>query len=752
MTQAFSDQTYQRTETPEHKESIRSEAAISKSRATQIIDNVFKHFTSAFAMREPHLLFGRDHKKQVPTLTNETDKPSADWLGWTFYHEYYTEVQVTRGTTGKGGEITFDQFFEEITMAQPDDGRNYFHFLLGEIGDGKTAFINWMMTTQFPKKWKDPKGCRFWFVRLNPDYQTFASYGDDLEGRKLYFFHALRQRLRHVFDEIVKNSGYDDKALDRSALGDVKSALLRADETKPLSELKTALTKVVHAISTLLGRKLLLIIDNLDSFFHEHDRYLFMSSEGTGEDKSINMICDILIEFFHVTSPIGRLGVDLLVVLRPDSYELLKAKRRLFAGFEACFEQDRNAYCVSKPSWSEVIRQRLYMLKHIRDRLSVNAENEEICAHLANLLEDLDVRAEDTKYRPPGFSRHDEEIYDTLRALSNQGIRSIVHFFSMYAWLPEQSEVRKNLTQRYIDQQQVGVIAFVLDNKRRFSQYHSRFPNLFMVNGPAFSDSAEVKKRSNGRFDIRHRHTYWLKVAILNCLASLTPHEAINGEDIINIFCGGLEDDRSEEGYFAPGIVRLVLGSFAQAHQTSLITVGRKLSPDYTRLLTDTIKLTERGKYLIERLAFSFPYLQLVVDDHFLRLPRRCMPFFSYPQDISYSYIVSLKSDYIRKSNEMLLHKIPWVAKFLAILAESQIIERDEVYHPVFSKLKALGVSDIEIDDKISSYLDEVKAISTTRTKRLFFDRYSDELSRDRVEKMIADYRSEMKGVIKCIY
>ncbi len=335
------------------------------------------------------------------------------------------------------------------------------------------------------------------------------------------------------------------------------------------------------------------------------DRYLFLDNGGTGEDQSVQFINEILLEFFHVTSNVGRTGCDLLVVVRPDSYHLMKEKRKLFKGQEACFHEDRNAYYVAPPSWPLVIRQRLMLLKYVAEQLKTYKENEEICTQISSLLEDIDIytsdRGEDEEF--------DVEIFDQLRQLSNQGIRSIVEFFSMYAWLPEHNDVRKNLTRRYLDHQPVGLIAFILNNQRLFSQSLTGFPNIFMINAPMFGDKQEIEKRSNGRFSTSHPHTYWLKYILLRYLHHLTVNEpeAVTIDEVLQVFRGN-DSIEDSDGFYPQNIVRIVLGSFAQTHQTSLISVGRKINADNSNLLrTGEITLTTRGKCLIESLVIQFP-------------------------------------------------------------------------------------------------------------------------------------------------
>jgi hypothetical protein len=734
---------YQRELTADHSDSIRSSSEIKSAKATQIIDDVFKHFPAAFCQEPPDFYKGRPYTNKAPNKANKNTQPSADWLGHIFYNEFYTPVNIRRGVAGTGSIISTEEFIEEITASNANNDRNFFHFLVGEIGDGKTAFINSLITTRFADNWFDSS---FWFIRLNPDYQTFVEHNTDHQARQKAFFSAFFSRLQFVFEEIVLYYSRSRLALNEEQIGVIRDILIKADESRENklldSELRQYISEAVNKISALLNKKFLLIIDNLDSFFHEHDRYIFINRDGTGEDESIQYITEILLKFFHVASSIGRLGSDILIVVRPDSYQVMKKKRHLFRGFDACFDQDRNAYNIAPPSWREIIRQRLFMLEKIAYHLTKTKSNKDICSHISALLEDLDISVdEETK---------GGDIFEDLQQLSNQGVRSVVDFFSMYAWLPNNNEVRRNLTQRYINHQPVGLMAYMIHNKKLFSQHETMFPNIFMINAEAFGDLKVITKLAGNQFKIQHRHSYWLKFLLLKYLYHLnfTDPEAITVDTIMDTFCGN--QDTIRKSSFDEGIVRIILGSFAQAHNTNLITVARKITPNnHNTLLTGEIKLTKRGECLIEKHVFTFPYLQLVVDDNYMKLPRCCKDFFKYKLGMNYVYLVQPKEDYMKSVDNMLLQKIPVVGKFIALLQATYDIEK-EVYKDVFDKLQIYGVPLLNKDDIKLNFLEELKAISNK--KEMLFKDNDSSIGLNSINNLIDKHYAQFMSELKCIY
>lgn len=733
---------FRRQDVPGHLESIRSVSEIERSPVSRLIDDIFKHFPAAFSFDEPDFYQGRQHR---PGATNQNQRaqkkrPSVDWLGWKFYHEFYSQVKIARGTTATGAWLSVDKFIEEITQSEEQEERNQFNFLVGPIGNGKTAFINSLITKEFPRNWATSD---FWFVRLNPDYQSYISL-QGLDERKRLFLENFRNRLAFVTKEIELLLAYNGNPIDKEKANRIQ-ALMRAaqDDTLTLSDLRTGLTNVVSAVSNALNRKFLLIIDNLDSFFHEHDRYLFISDKGTGEDESVHLISEVLIEFFHVTSPLGRLGCDLLVVLRPDSYQLLKAKRSVFRGFEAAFREDRAAYSVTAPKWEHVIRQRLAFLKSISGRLKLNRSSRSVSSQLTHFLEELDVHTSESDTEP------EPDIYELLKEISNQGIRSVVDFFSMYAWLPGDNGIRQNLTKRYIDHQPVGLIAYMLNNKLLFSQAGSKFPNIFMVNAKAFGDDSIVREKSNGNMSTEHRLTYWLKFLILRFLFHIAykNEESVTIDEVLETFCGDREGRRT--GFYEQGVVRLIMGSFAQTHQTDLITVARKVSADGSKLLASgDIRLTPRGKYLAQKLAFTFPYLQLVVDDHYLLLPRGCQQFFRLSHGLNYGYLVKPRDRYIAESDRMLRKKIRMVTKFVALLTVAYKVESD-VYAPVLEALGKYGVPAVDMNVMQNGFIDEMRALS--RKKRNVF-KDEEEFTPEGIRSTLNSHIRDLQEILPCGY
>jgi hypothetical protein len=105
-----------------------------------------------------------------------------------------------------------------------------------------------------------------------------------------------------------------------------------------------------------------------------------------------------------------------------------------------------------------------------------------------------------------------------------------------------------------------------------------------------------------------------------------------------------------------------------------------------------------------------FAYLQLVVDDHDLPLPKGCAKKFKYSLDRNYGYLVKEGEEYARRSEDMVKNKASQVTKFLALLTEAFAVESLR-YDVVFSNLAADGVRMPNPDENIAAFFRELRAL-----------------------------------------
>ena len=98
----------------------------------------------------------------------------------------------------------------------------------------------------------------------------------------------------------------------------------------------------------------------------------------------------------------------------------------------------------------------------------------------------------------------------------------------------------------------------------------------------------------------------------------------------------------------------------------------------------------------MERFAFDFTYLQLLVEDYMLELPafgelEMFREQFNLPEDLNYEYLLKRHDDYSLSSSIMVTEKLKQVALLLEVLRASYG-EEGVRRKPVFDLLKERGV------------------------------------------------------------
>jgi hypothetical protein len=205
----------------------------------------------------------------------------------------------------------------------------------------------------------------------------------------------------------------------------------------------------------------------------------------------------------------------------------------------------------------------------------------------------------------------------------------------------------------------------MLNNRLRYAQESTRFPNLFLVRGDAETpDPSEVPEQLTRS----HRHTYWLRYL----LCSYIGQKKVNGEEVsprelFDIF----SPDENGSECFERHLVELALGSLSQVDISAMIEP--RFSPGSTGhgISIRDVELTDRGKFLMESFSLHFSYLQLVIEDHSLELPDVVFNEFKY-NDFDYDYLAAKESsEYGARTVEMVIYKSKLVFLFLQILESS---------------------------------------------------------------------------------
>ena len=168
---------------------------------------------------------------------------------------------------------------------------------------------------------------------------------------------------------------------------------------------------------------------------------------------------------------------------------------------------------------------------------------------------------------------------------------------------------------------------------------------------------------------------------------------------LIDYFC-------LEDGGYNEKLVRLVVGAMTSECGQSLITYKAKSPTDgNTPVDLLSLELTDRGRALVEMLPikatknpkknvkpsrrmYEFFYIQLVVDDYLLPIPKKLRGDFAYQGDYSHRFTYH---KYDNKMHRLLKKKLN-LCGFFYVFLKCALEEEFEVYKPVMEKLKRIEV------------------------------------------------------------
>ena len=90
-------------------------------------------------------------------------------------------------------------------------------------------------------------------------------------------------------------------------------------------------------------------------------------------------------------------------------------------------------------------------------------------------------------------------LFDHLWRLSRRGLRDIIDQMSRYSWIEHGSEDKVELNWRFNGHYSPSILAYVLGGRRRYQQFASSVPNLYLINAPAPSNEYAVPKEFKSR-------------------------------------------------------------------------------------------------------------------------------------------------------------------------------------------------------------------------------------------------------------
>ncbi len=594
------------------------------------------------------------NKEQAGVLQLSADERrfiSRDSIIARYLDHWYLPPTIVRGFVPPGEEVSnqnslsFNEFCGEITSfpitgdpsKTPTLGSNTYSYLVGDVGEGKSALIAASYRKILFDR-DDHHGFKIIPIHLNVDAKP------DTHGRLPQingpWFEA---KLQEIKDQI---KGLPDEASRRADL-----SVFRIDEND------SYISKFRSLARHLAVRKvrLLIYLDNVDRYHFNYSKYRFVEEfAGEQRDSVVNNL-QHLIEQFTSPNALGWCGFCIVFSCRRYVYQYLRS---------ACDDQSRidmefgSAFTIHVDDHYRVIRSRLNLFEEaVGSVLKVrsNIPGEEYLNTLASLFS---MQGVEGPLRP--------EI-ELISRLGHHGLRSLIGFIDALKLDASEREVFSRLLTR---QTKNLPIMYMLKLRRRFGQGVGHFPNIFLV------DSQVARPIRYLSAHQPHRPTYWLKYFVLKYLSK---YESRRFSQLQRLFVkiGGFDDH----------LFRLVLGSLTSTNESRCIDVDPMT--EVNGVCDPELLITSRGRQLVSAsplfgntsvdFCFEFSYLQLIVDDVWISVPKDLGPRIAC--ELDYSYLFAPDKLYGERAAEVVKSKASSVYLFSRVLAASLKFEERHRHH-----------------------------------------------------------------------
>lgn len=596
---------------------------------TQLYADCFDH----------HIRPGMDLKDVPLTAINDDARRviTKDSLTARFINHHYTPPTISETSNAApedigANQITFTQFVTLITNTAQSErrsgkGSNRFSYLVGAIGIGKSllaAKLQQVAGTLPPDRHD---------ARILPVYVDLELHLRTPDGRF--------RDVDATFTGSIVDTIWSAALTYASVPGSAHSVPLH--EGTPVERLR--LTARVLAQHDL---RLLIILDNTDRFHFSYSKHSFFDEEFKKQIRSVQLNFGRLVDLFTNDLEAGDIGASVLLTCRESVFE------DYHFGLDAANNQrlsheDHRVFRMQPVTPERVLDSRFALFQECVQLVTKTrrAQSEEYQAQLSALKVFYDS----------GFRDHSQENISlrTISELGHHRLRSLVDFVGGLS-----VDYRRDwgIVERLFKEQPYTLIRLFMTNlRKRFSQSARHFPNLFL------NDAVIRPEEGFEAYYKPHPHTYWLKYLLLKAV--------VTSEGSTTTF-DELSDLFTRRGDYKPWLFKLALGSLCSVNDSYCLEVT---NVGATKIVTPT----PRGRFLVgpsrrqnplsAEFCFGFEYLQLIVDDYLLAVPK---PWFSEIfADTHLGYSLKEPGEYGRGSWDYLQKKTRAVLYFLRVLKAS---------------------------------------------------------------------------------
>lgn len=620
-----------------------------------------------------------------------------------------------------GESCGFDYFYRCVTAIpfDPNDrfsptmGENRITFLIGNVGVGKTFKIS-RVAKKIADEGVDEHG--YMVIPVYSCLETFvSSHGNTNDSPEL-----VRRFLSHLLD-LIKRSTL--QRLPQLA-SEIQIESPPRDATSEQVAMKISELLKFFARSASTSIRIVVFLDNLDVLHYQNSRYIFFPSEYTKQRKFIEEKITKIIFSFVDPNLLGDCGLCVCVTARQNvaRESRLLNQPALPRRIEL---NDHSVFQLGTIDALDVVRSRLTMFEQVLKDYSSKRDNTSGQLHYTDQLSLLKVKT--------GLSVAPGNLTDGLRRvsdLSHHGARSLVDFLS---------KLRLNLLQQSDAVDRLfGHSPWLLERlyianlHQRFSQAQGHFPNLFLVDGAVNEQQIS---------DVHHRQNYWLKYLLLRRVG-LGASSGISVQEILDEFV--------EQFGYEQKLVRLALGSLAMVNESRCIEIHGVAQDECHENL---VRLTTRGQLLIGAhpkyrfpYCFELSYIQMVIDDHLLSLPK---PFSArIAVETSLNYAFESNDNYYHRMRHDLLAKLPAALTFTRVLEaawNSECLFRpklaasaatlgpnfEKIYEHLIDTVKRVAV---QASFNPNQIIDQVTKLKDNNEFDLFFQQYAEDYDKLELE------------------
>lgn len=616
------------------------------------------------------------------------------------FHNNFYSVELLAGYQGDR-KIDLDRFFESLienpinidTETKERLGPNKIVAIIGRVGTGKSTFLSHLLVRNHQKIKKEN------IFALRVDVEQFA--GRDV--RKGLFFKNLFHTLQ---SETFARNASDTPYWKEQFLFLTPEIEANDDDNMALQYI-LAIRSLFITLRERYGLRGMLFLDNLDKYYYLFDRACFSKEGEIMRADGMGKLSSILREFEAPAGQLDGAGLCVLIALRRHTLDYLTVASHVAPNNALNLDEiaGESVFRLAPKSPLQVVDARIKLIRKIGQITFSKHSVNNALEHLSQIEKLWRASADPTfGIGQKNHSKRSSMIEDLGRFMQH-GHRSLIDHLGKYRWAMSDTVAFRRIFNTY----HPAILLFMLRNKQRYSQVECRFPNLFLVRGEMSGDGVHGFPE---RLQSPHKHTYWLKYLIMCYIHSRNlSGKSVRPQDIKDVFCRGEESD----GYYEQHIVELVLGSLSQVDGSFCLETHYGTSLTGNGVEISNVNLTPRGEFLIERFAFDFTYLQLIVEDFMLELP--CSPNlegwrreFQIPDTINYNYLVDIWDNYVNAAGTMISLKVRLVAMFLEVLRAS--LKAEMIRHaPVFEHYEMRGGKLPEFDKIESEIIRAVESV-----------------------------------------